>query len=233
MNSDNDSLISDRYHRVLENIQKKCLECGRKAEDVTLIVVTKSHSIEAIHETYHLGARHFGESRLQEALEKIPALPENCHWHLIGRLQSNKIAKALQTFSLIHSVDTLELAEKISKASELRGVMTSILLQVNTSGEESKQGLSPSEWEERLEEVNDLPNITIEGLMTMAPLTNDIQRVRVCFRELYRLREKWRSHMREPQVFRHLSMGMSDDYLIAIEEGATLLRIGSAIFIPL
>lgn len=222
--------IQTHYAQIAQQIKEKAIRCGRKPEDVTLIAVSKTYPLEAIRCVYQEGCREFGESSVLEAMKKMSKSPTDCKWHLIGSLQSNKIGKAISAFHLIHSVDTLQLAQKISHASEAKGIMTSILLQVNTSGEETKHGLSASKWEHSLDFVNQLPNIQVEGLMTMAPFTKDQQIIRSCFRKLYQLREEWRSQMKDPLLFHHLSMGMSHDYLIAIEEGATLLRIGSAIF---
>lgn len=218
------------YQTVMANIQAKAVECGRSADEITVIAVSKNYPLATMQSAYQEGARDFGESRMQEALTKIPQMPQDCRWHLIGTLQSNKVTKAVGVFHLIHSVDTLELAQKISEASEERGVVTSILLQVNTSGEAAKHGLSQEEWRRALPEVNQLNFIKCEGLMTIAPLTEDQGKIRKCFRTLRELRNDWRSRMRDPESFRHLSMGMSYDYLTAIEEGATLVRIGTAIF---
>jgi PLP dependent protein len=218
------------YGEVARNVREKVCACGRRPEEVSLIAVSKTCSVEAIQSVYQEGGREFGESRIQEALDKIPYLPKDCKWHFIGTLQSNKVGKAISSFQLIHSIDTPSLVQKISQMSQAKGVTTSILLQVNTSGEKSKHGLSAEEWQRSLEEVNQLSHISIEGLMTMAPFTEDQQIIRFCFRKLYQLREMWRREMKNPMSFQHLSMGMSHDYLIAIEEGATLLRIGSAIF---
>lgn len=218
------------YCKIAQLVQEKALMCGRRPEEMTLIAVSKGCSIESIQSVYQEGGRVFGESRVQEALEKIPYLPKECQWHLIGNLQSNKAAKAISAFQLIHSVDTYELARKISQASQAKGMTASILLQVNTSKEKTKHGLCAKEWERVLDEVNQLSHLRIEGLMTMAPYIEDQQIIRACFQLLYQLREAWRKQMREPKIFQHLSMGMSHDYLVAIEEGATLLRVGSAIF---
>lgn len=218
------------YLEIREAVIEKTVSCGRKPEDVTLIAVSKGVSFPFMRIAYQEGCRDFGESRIQEACEKIGDLSSDCRWHLIGSLQRNKVAKAIPLFHLIHSVDALQLAEKISSVSALKNVVTSILLQVNTSGEMTKHGLFPNEWEKIFDQLNELPNIQIQGLMTIAPLTYDQQVIRSCFRTLYQLRESWRSKMKEPFLFQHLSMGMSHDYSIAIEEGATLLRIGSAIF---
>lgn len=218
------------YCQIEQQVREKALACGRQPQDITVIAVSKNCPVESIQAVYQEGGRIFGENRVQEALQKIPLLPEDCQWHLIGTLQSNKISKAISSFQLIHSVDTPLLAQKISHASQERGFTTSILLQVNTSGELSKHGLSGEEWQKSLESLNQLSNIRIEGLMTMAPYTEEQVVIRSCFRKLYVLRDQWRSQMRNPAPFQHLSMGMSNDYLIAIEEGATLLRIGTAIF---
>lgn len=219
-----------RFAEVEKRVREKVLSCGRRAEDVQVIAVSKGCSVASLQSTYHEGCRAFGESRIQEAAEKMPVLPPDCLWHLIGSLQRNKVVKAVGSFSLIHSVDTLQLAEKISAVSQDKGVVSSVLLQVNTSGEKTKHGLSRQQWEPLLDAVNALPNLRIEGLMTIAPLSQQEQEIRSSFHLLYELRERWSALMREPALFHHLSMGMSHDYPIAIEEGATLLRIGAAIF---
>ena len=218
------------YVQVRQSIKERALACGRDPQEITLIAVSKNYPVEAMSSVYQEGCREFGESRVQDALQKISQLPQDCHWHLIGSLQSNKVGKAITSFHLIHSVDTPQLAQAISRASEAKGIVPSILLQVNTSGEATKHGLSAEEWERQLDFVNQLTHIKVEGLMTMAPLTDDQEIIRSCFRQLYQLRERWQRCMRDSTHFRHLSMGMSHDYLIAIEEGATLLRVGSAIF---
>ncbi len=218
------------YRQIQQKVQDKALACGRSPQDVTLIVVTKSQPIEKIQAVYQEGGREFGENRVQEALPKIAELPTDCHWHMIGTLQSNKVAKAITHFDFIHAVDTPLLAQQIAQASQAQNRITSILLQVNTSGEFTKHGLSAETWEQALEAVNVLSHVRIEGLMTMAPYTEDENIIRNCFRQLYQLREKWKKQMKDPAMFQHLSMGMSHDYLIAIEEGATLLRVGTAIF---
>lgn len=223
-------LPSNRYPFLLEQVHNKVLACGRKAGDVTLITVTKNREIEAIKSVYNSGARDFGENRVQEGLPKIPLLPADVHWHFIGTLQSNKVAKVLPHFCLIHSVDSLELACRISRLSMSINQVTPILLQVNTSFESTKHGLTAEAWERCLDEINSLSHIQVQGLMTLAPFTQDQFAIRRCFRNLFLLREKWIKHMKNPEHFNHLSMGMSNDYLIAIEEGTTLLRIGTAIF---
>ncbi len=222
--------ITKNYHQVLRDVNEKAHACGRYPQEITVIAVSKNFSINEIQSVYQEGGRQFGESYIQEATEKISCLPADCQWHFIGTLQSNKVGRALSSFQLIHSVDTPLLAQKISHMAQFKGITASILLQVNISEEKSKHGLSPQDWQYSLDTINQLANLKIEGLMTMAPYTQDHRCVRLCFRKLCQLRDNWRKYMKDPIVFKHLSMGMSNDYLIAIEEGATLLRIGSAIF---
>jgi pyridoxal phosphate enzyme (YggS family) len=171
---------------------------------------------------YNQGCRHFAENRVDAALEKMELLPEDIQWHLIGTLQKNKVRKVIGKFALIHSVDTPELAKKISDCSLEAGLKTPILLQVNTSGEASKHGLSFEEWQKNYPEVANFEGIMIKGLMTMAPLVDDEKIIRTTFA---RLRE-----LGKVLKLQHLSMGMSQDFPLAIAEGATLLRIGSALF---
>lgn len=177
---------------------------------------------------YQEGCRSFGENRLEEVLEKSPKMPQDIEWHMIGTLQTKKVNKTIGRFTLIHSVDHPQLAKKISDSSLRHGVKTCILLQSNTSGEKSKQGLTPQEWKACFEDVLELEGIEVKGFMTMAPLTEDTSVIRNTF---VGLRELKCSLEREiGRSFPHLSMGMSHDYPIAIEEGATLVRIGTAIF---
>ena len=218
------------YRQVEQKVHDRAVACGRNPMDITIIAVSKGYPIDAILDAYQKGARIFGESRVQEAFQKIPLLPSDCSWHMIGTLQSNKISKAISCFQLIHSVDHIQLAQSISQVSQAKEIVTSILLQVNTSGEKTKHGMSAEEWHRSLDVLNHQPNIRVEGLMTMAPFTDDEKQIRTCFQKLFQLREAWRNQMKNPASFHHLSMGMSNDYLLAIEEGATMLRIGTAIF---
>lgn len=215
----------NNYCELLEKIQQAAVKSQRDPDDITLVAVTKNRSLEDILGLYQAGCRDFGESRVQEALPKIASAPEDIRWHFIGTLQTNKISKVIDKFTLIHSIDSFRLAEEISKRAEKK---LPILLQVNTSGELTKHGLPPDEWNRCMTEVLELPNVDIQGFMTMAPLTEDQRAVRECFAGLRRFRDLMET--RAGRSFPHLSMGMSGDYLIAIEEGATLLRIGSALF---
>lgn len=207
---------------VLERIKAAAAQSGRSLDEITLVAVTKNHPLEEILPLYEEGILNFGENRIQEALPKMEKAPKSIQWHLIGHLQKKKVKKVIGKFHLIHSVDSLELAESLSRASGEAGIITNILLQVNISGEATKQGLSREEWEKVKSEEFSLPHLKIEGLMTMAPLTDDTALIRRVFRDLRKMRDEW--------GLKHLSMGMSHDFEIAIEEGATLLRIGSAIF---
>lgn len=218
------------YSQILSKIRACAQECGRDPSTIRLLVVSKNQLVKNVHPFYQEGCRLFAESRLEEALEKMDSLPEDCEWHLIGNLQRKKVSKVIPHFNLIHSVDSLTLAEKIDHVSKEKKVITSILLQVNTSGESSKNGLSPSEWEQVLDRLHLLDHVLIKGLMTMAPHTEDKECISTCFRRLRECRESWRDRMKNPSLFSELSMGMSHDYPLAIREGATLLRIGSLLF---
>lgn len=203
-------------------------EISQISSAVTLVTVTKGRAYDDIYPAYEEGARHFGENRIQEALEKISKAPADLHWHFIGSLQKNKVRKVVGHFDLIHSVDSFELAKKISEVSTELGITTSFLIQVNTSGEVAKHGYSPELWESHFRSLIALPSINVEGLMTMAPFTDDTDQIRRCFAGLREFRDSLQEPFGKPLP--HLSMGMSHDYRIAIEEGATLVRIGSAIF---
>lgn len=206
-------MISEEYLKIKKEIPK----------EVILVVVSKGQTIDDILQCYNAGARDFGENRLEEFLEKKAKLPSDIRWHMIGTIQSKKVSKIVGQFDLIHSVDTPELAKKI----DTKGVKSRILLQCNTSGERSKQGLSPEEWLQQYDQIKNLKYVVVEGLMTMAPLTTDSQVIHNCFKNLRKLKDELSKRGRP---LPHLSMGMSGDWRIALEEGATLLRIGSSIF---
>lgn len=220
--------IAERYRHITEEINETALKCGRDPAEITLVVASKGYDWLQVLPAYQAGSRDFGESRIQEALPKIFEAPSDVRWHMIGTLQKNKVRKAIGKFVLIHSVDTPELAQKISECSLDVGVKTSILLEVNTSGESSKRASSKEVWERALDSLLDFPGIRIEGLMTMAPLVDDTQRIRQCFADLRLFRDHFAK--RAGSEMRHLSMGMSRDFRLAIAEGATFLRIGTALF---
>lgn len=215
---------------------------GREPSDIRLVVVTKSADFEAIKEVLHLGYTHFGENRVQQ-LKKVAAQvseflqqesgtgqPPEIHWHMIGHLQRNKVRQVLPMVSLIHSVDTLRLAEEISNSAAKMNLRPKILLQVNTSNEPQKYGVPVGAAIHLAEQIETLPNVQLIGLMTMAPLTRNKDIIRACFTRARELFYEMRGEKIVGQQFTELSMGMSSDYEIAIEEGATILRIGSAIF---
>lgn len=218
------------YGYVLNEVAKAAALCGRDPAAIKLVAVTKGHTWDEAAPIYAEGCRDFGESRQAEALDKQRQAPDDISWHFIGTLQRNKVRKVVGRFSLIHSVDTVELAEKISTVSAEVGCITPILLQVNSSGEPTKHGLSAELWHRSLETLLALPAITLQGVMAIAPFTEDFSRIRHCFSSARRLRDALAIQAADPALFTELSMGMSHDYRIAIAEGATLLRIGSALF---
>ena len=235
--------ISERIERVKDTIKSTCARVGRDPNEIKLVVVTKSATIEAIKEVIHLGLADLGENRVQQ-LKKVsaqiadfleetdgnPALPKKVNWHMIGHLQRNKVRQVLPIASLIHSVDTLRLAEEINASAAKLNLHPEVLLQVNTSNEPQKYGVPVGAATHLAEQIETLPNLKLIGLMTMAPLTHKKSVVQACF---VRARELFTEIQGEKIVgprFTELSMGMSSDYEIAIEEGATILRIGSAIF---
>jgi PLP dependent protein len=222
--------VGSNYRKVLTNISEIANHCGRNPREINLVTVSKTHSLESILPIYESGCRDFGENKLQDVLPKKEEGPSDIKWHFIGTLQKNKVRKAIGKFALIHSVDSVELARKISDISVEKGFNTRVLLQANTSGEESKHGLTAKQWKDAWEELLFLPGLTIQGLMTMAPLVDDEIIIRTCFSKLRILRDDLVKLTGNKIMLPHLSMGMSHDYPIAIEEGATLLRIGSAIF---
>jgi pyridoxal phosphate enzyme (YggS family) len=210
------------YLELKRNISQLALQHGRDPKEITLLVVSKTHTWDEVAPLYDAGCRDFGESRVQEALEKMNQAPKDIKWHFIGTLQKNKVAKVIGKFALIHSIDTLDLAQKISELSVQHELITPILLQVNISGEETKHGMTIDSLRHQFSHFNNLPGLKIEGLMTMAPLTDNQETIRRCFSSLRALKEEL--------GLTHLSMGMTHDYPLAIAEGATLLRIGTLLF---
>lgn len=218
------------YQKILNEIAAAGVNCGRDPASITLVAVTKQIDWQTASLLYAQGQRNFGENRIEEALVKKTLAPKDCQWHFIGNLQKNKVRKIIGEFVLIHSIDSFDIAEKISIVSQEKGVVTPILLQANTSGETSKNGLNPLEWKECFERALTLKNISVKGLMTMAPFTNNMEIVRQCFRKLRNLRDELQVIAGVRADLSELSMGMSGDFKIAIEEGATMVRVGSALF---
>lgn len=220
----------DRYRHVLDVISQAAVRSGRPSEAVRLVAVTKSQCWEAAVPLYQAGQRAFGESRLPEALQKKAAAPPDCHWHWIGTLQKNKVRKVVGEFVLIHSVDSIDLARKVSQVSGEEGVVARVLLQANMSGEASKHGLAGEAWKDWVEELLALPNLSVAGMMTMAAVDADERAARLCFAQLRSLRDELRALSGNQLPLTELSMGMSRDFAWAIEEGATLVRVGSALW---
>lgn len=214
--------------RVQENIARAAQKSGRRPEDIELVAISKTHPPESIRTVAEGGQTLFGESRVQEARAKIPLLPGRLRWHFIGHLQKNKIRAALGMFELFHSVDSLETARQFHRIAEEEGIRPKVLLEVNVAGEASKFGFSPMSARLAVEDLLSLDRLDIAGLMGMAPLAPEAEHSRPYFQELRELRDELQ---REAGLgLPHLSMGMSGDYEVAVEEGATLVRVGSAIF---
>jgi len=237
------SKISERIQQLTDTIKSTCARVGRNPKEVKLVIVTKSATIEGIKQVIHLGFTDLGENRAQQ-LKKVSAqideflnqagsdstLPKKVNWHMIGHLQRNKVRHVLPIVSLIHSVDTLRLAEEINTSAPKLSLCPKVLLQVNTSNEPQKYGVPVGAATHLAEQIETLPNLKLVGLMTMAPLTRDKDVIRACFVRARELFIEMRGEKIVGPQFTELSMGMSSDYEIAIEEGATILRIGSAIF---
>ena len=200
-------------------------------EDVVLIAVTKTQSVAVIREAAAAGLSVVGENRVQEAVEKAAQLTDlSLEWHLIGHLQTNKVKQAVALFSLIHSVDSERLACEIDRCARLAGKVQNVLIQVNVAGEESKSGIAPSKAEDLVLLMDSLPNLRLCGVMTIAPLVEDVELTRPVFREMRILFEQLRQKVLRPEEFRWLSMGMTHDYRIAVSEGANMIRIGTGLF---
>ena len=220
--------IGENLARVREQIAAAAARSGRSPDDIELVAVSKTHPAEKVQAAVEAGQLLFGESRVQEARVKIPLLPSRLRWHFIGHLQKNKIRHALPLFELFHGIDSLALVEDMQRIADEEGMRPRILLEVNVAGEASKHGFSPEAFRRDLEPALSLGRLSIEGLMTIPPLAPDAEGSRRYFVALRELRDQVEAefNLKLPQ----LSMGMSGDFPIAIEEGATLVRVGTAIF---
>ena len=223
-------MVAENYRYVLKKVEEACARSGRDPKDVTLIAVSKTKPIEMIEEAMEAGARVFGENKVQELCDKYEQLPKDLHWHLIGHLQRNKVKYIVDKAELIHSVDSLKLAEEISKEALKKNVEVNILIEVNVAEEESKFGVSVEETLALVEEIAKLPGIHIQGLMTIAPYTTDPEENRPVFRTLKKLAVDIKKKNIDNVTMDVLSMGMTGDYQVAVEEGATLVRVGTGIF---
>jgi len=223
--------IKENLERVQDRIAEVATSVGREPEEITLVAVTKTLPAEIISEAYEYGIRVIGENRAQEALKKWEVLQDlPLEWHFIGYLQTNKVKYVLRFASMIQSVDRKELVDELRKRLEATGHTIDVLIEVNTSGEATKAGVKPDRAGELLDYILDSPCLNVRGFMTMAPFTDDERVVRECFAKLRKLRDKLQDEFCVP--LKELSMGMSSDYHLAIMEGATMVRIGTAIFGP-
>jgi len=221
--------LEQRVAHVEERIRAACARSGRPREDVRLIAVTKYVSLETTRRLMELGCSHIGENRWQDAAGKWEALQGAGTWHFLGTLQTNKVKDVVGKFAYIHSLDRLSLAKEIEKRAARQGIRVDCFIQVNVSGEQTKHGIAPDELPDFAREVSNCEHLRVVGLMTMAPHVEDAEQTRPVFRELRRLRDD----LNEAGIFKeavpHLSMGMSNDFEVAIEEGATWIRLGSVL----
>lgn len=220
--------VAENLERVQSQIAQAARKAGRSPNDIELVAISKTHEAEKVRAAFDAGQQLFGESRVQEARAKIPLLPAAARWHFVGRLQRNKVRHALPLFELFHSVDSLELARDMNRIADEEGLRPRVLLEVNVAGEGSKIGFAPEALRSQMETLLELPRLTIEGLMTIPPLAPEPEDTRKYFIALRELRDQFASEFDVPLP--SLSMGMSGDFLVAIEEGATLVRVGTAIF---
>ncbi|MBI1391015.1 MAG: YggS family pyridoxal phosphate-dependent enzyme [bacterium] len=224
-------LIAQNLELIRKKMQSAADRAGRSVDEILLIAVSKRFPEEAVREAFRAGQTRFGENRVQEAEQKIPALADlPLEWHFIGHLQTNKVKKIIPLVHLIHGVDNPRLVAALQQEAEKRPGPVNILLQVNVGGEEQKSGVDESDFESLLSALSEAPNLSCRGLMTVPPYEDDPERVRPYFRRLRELGERYRSDFLAPEARLELSMGMSHDFHVAIEEGATMIRVGTSIF---
>lgn len=223
-------MLKDQLQEVEKRIQAACDRAGRKREEVTLIAVSKTKPVETLQEAYDLGVRIFGENKVQELTAKYEALPKDIHWHMIGHLQTNKVKYIIYKAELIHSVDSLKLAETIEKEAAKHDLIADILVEVNVAEEESKFGMKMEEVIPFVEKVSAFPHVRVRGLMTIAPFVEDPEENRSIFADLHKLYIDIKKKNHDNDTVSVLSMGMTNDYEVAIEEGATMVRVGTGIF---
>ena len=223
-------MLKENLEAVQKNIIEACKKVGRDSNEVTLIAVSKTKPLSDIEEIMDLGVIEFGENKVQELVDKYENIKAPVHWHLIGHLQTNKVKYIVDKVALIHSVDSLKLAEQISKEAVKKNVISNILVQVNVAKEETKFGIETEEVYDLVEKISKLPNISIQGLMTIAPFVENPEENRLIFRKLHQLYVDIKQKNIDNVNMNVLSMGMTNDYQVAIEEGATMIRVGTAIF---
>ena len=223
-------MLSENLRDVEKKIEGACIRSGRNPKEVTLIAVSKTKPVEMLQEAYDAGAREFGENKVQEITAKYDQLPQDIHWHMIGHLQRNKVKYIVDKVKMIHSVDSLRLAETIDKEAQKKNVVVPVLIEVNVADEDSKFGLSLEEVVSLIEAVSKLPNVRVQGLMTVAPFVENPEENREIFRSLKKLSVDITAKNINNVTMSVLSMGMTNDYEVAIEEGATMVRVGTGIF---
>ena len=223
-------MVTESLKEVEKKVEEACKRAGRERSEVTLIAVSKTKPVEMLQEVYDTGVRDFGENKVQEMMDKYEVMPKDIHWHMLGHLQRNKVKYLMGKVALIHSVDSLRLAEQIDQEAEKLGITAKILLEVNVAKEESKFGMMPEEVPEMVEQISLLPHLQIEGLMTIAPFVDDPEKNRPVFQKLYQLSVDIRKKNIDNVNMSVLSMGMTGDYQVAVEEGATMIRVGTGIF---
>ena len=223
-------MVAENYRYVLKKVEEACARSGRDPKDVTLIAVSKTKPIEMIEEAMEAGARVFGENKVQELCDKYEQLPKDLHWHLIGHLQRNKVKYIVDKAELIHSVDSLKLAETIEKEAAKKNCVQDILVEVNVAQEESKFGLKVDEVIPFIEKISQFQHICVKGLMTIAPFVENPEDNRPVFANLHKLSVDINEKNIDNVYVNILSMGMTNDYEVAIEEGATMVRVGTGIF---
>ena len=223
-------MMKENLELVEANIREACAAAGRDRSEVTLIAVSKTNPVERIREAYDLGIRDFGENKVKEMLGKEPQLPDDIRWHLIGHLQTNKVKSVIDKTVLIHSIDSIKLSDTIDFEARKKGIQVDGLLEVNVAGEESKFGFLPEELLPLLERLRQYRNLKIRGLMTVAPMVDDAEQNRAVFRRLRELSIDIKLKNADNVTMNVLSMGMTGDYRVAIEEGATMVRVGTGIF---
>lgn len=223
-------MLKENLINVENNITKACEKAGRNRSEVTLIAVSKTKPVEMLQEVYDQGIRYFGENKVQEMCDKMEVMPKDINWNMIGHLQTNKVKYIVGKTSLIHSVDSLKLAEEIQKQAIKNNVVVDILVEVNIANEETKFGISKEETIQMVKDIAKLDHIRIKGLMTIAPFVENPEDNRLYFREIKQLSVDINNQNIDNVSMDVLSMGMSGDYMVAIEEGATMVRVGTGIF---
>jgi pyridoxal phosphate enzyme (YggS family) len=223
-------MLKDNLKTVEEHVQEACKRAGRSREEVTLIAVSKTKPLEMLQEIYGEGVRDFGENKVQELCDKMEQLPSDIRWHMIGHLQRNKVKYIVGKVALIHSVDTYRLAEEINIQAKKRGIIVPILVEVNIAGEKTKFGTTAEDAMLLVEEISKLENVRIKGLMTIAPFVENPEDNRLYFRKIKQLSVDITNKNIDNVSMEILSMGMTGDYEVAIEEGATMVRVGTGIF---